>query len=350
MSERELAFHEALNDALDLCLALDPRVYLIGLGVPDPKGLFGSTAGLAQKHGRTRVRDMPTSENGMTGIALGSALVGMRPILSHQRVDFSLLAMEQMVNQMAKWHYMFGSRSSVPVVIRMIVGRGWGQGPQHSQSLHAWFCHVPGLKVVMPATPADAKGLLVSSVEDDNPVIFVEHRWCYGLRGPVPAGVHRVPIGVARIVRSGEAVTIAAASYAVLEALRAAERLASQGISAEVVDLRTVSPLDTTTVLGSVAKTGHLVVADTGTMSFGIGAEIVARVVEAGHGLLKASPKRVGLPDCPSPSSPALANAFFPGPDQIVDAVRHTLGLPRLEHPIASGPRDVPDPSFSGPF
>lgn len=349
MATRELSFAGAINEALDLCLSHDRRVYLMGLGVPDPKGLFGSTVGLVQKHGAERVRDMPTSENGMTGVALGSALSGMRPILTHQRVDFALLAIEQMVNQIAKWRYMFGG-GSVPIVIRMIVGRGWGQGPQHSQSFHGWFCNVPGLKVVAPATPADAKGLLIASVEDDDPVIFVEHRWCFDVLGPVPGGISRVPLGKARVARPGHDLTIAALSHAVLDAVRAAERLASDGISAEVLDLRTLAPLDDAALCESVRKTGHLVVADIGTTSFGYGAELVSRVVEAGLDSLKSPPRRVGLPDCPSPSSPALANVFFPGPNQIVDAARSVLGLPPIEHPAPAGPLDVPDRSFRGPF
>src|SRR4030042_2374230 len=168
----ELKYFQALNEATDLCMAADPAVYIIGLGGPDPKGIFGSTLGLEQKYGAGRVMDMPVSENAMTGVAIGSALVGMRPIMTHQRIDFALLAMEQVVNQAANWHYMFGGQMSIPLVIRMIIGRGWGQGPQHSQSLQAWFAHVPGLKVVMPTTPYDAKGLLIAAIEDNNPVIF----------------------------------------------------------------------------------------------------------------------------------------------------------------------------------
>src|SRR5438445_2013324 len=200
---RILKFHEALREAADLCLSRDPRVYLIGLGVPDPKGIFGTTLGLQQKFGAQRVLDMPTSENGITGVAIGSAIAGMRPILTHQRLDFALLAIEQMVNQAAKWHYMFGGRMKVPLVIRLILGRGWGQGPQHSQSLHAWFAHVPGLKVVMPATPHDAKGLLIASVQDNNPVVFLEYRWLHGITDHVPAEPYRVELGQARVVTSG---------------------------------------------------------------------------------------------------------------------------------------------------
>ena len=225
-------------------MAKDPSVYIMGLGVPDPKGVFGTTLGLQQKYGLKRVLDIPLSENAMTGVATGSALVGMRPIITHQRVDFALNAMEQMVNQAAKWHYMFGGQNRVPLVIRMIIGRGWGQGPQHPQSLQSWFAHVPGLRVVMPTTPHDAKGLLISSIEDDNPVIFIEHRWLHGISDHVPEGIYRVPLGKARVVREGRRVTIVATSYMVLESLRASETLSESGIEAEVIDVRCLRPLD----------------------------------------------------------------------------------------------------------
>src|SRR6185503_14273247 len=252
---RDLKFVQALNEATDLCMAKDSSVQIMGLGVPDPKGVFGSTLGLQEKYGAERVSDLPTSENGMTGVAIGLALAGMRPIVTHIRLDFAVLTLEQLVNQAAKWHYMFGGRMRVPMVVRMIVGRGWGQGPQHSQSLQAWFAHVPGLKVVMPTTPHDAKGLLIASIEDDNPVIFIEHRWLYNISGPVPEGVYRVPIGSARVMREGTDITIVAISYMALEALRAADVLASHGISAEVIDLRSLRPWDERTVIDSVRKT-----------------------------------------------------------------------------------------------
>lgn len=348
---RQLTYAAALREGLDLCLQHDSRVYVMGLGVPDAKGLFGSTLDLARVHGSARVRDMPTAENAMTGVALGSALVGMRPVLTHQRVDFALLAVEQMVNQIAKWHYMFGGQQPVPLVIRMVIGRGWGQGPQHSQSLQAWFAHVPGLKVVMPATPYDAKGLLIASVEDDNPVISLEHRWLYGVSGPVPEGVYRTPIHQARIARSGSDVTVVATSYMVLEALRAADELAQRGVSCEVIDLRTVAPLDEATLLESCRKTGRLVVADTGTTSFGVGAEVVARATERCFSDLRAAPARVGLPDCPAPSAPSLAAEYYPRSHAIVQACHRVLGLPAPAPEAAPcHPLDVPDPDFTGPF
>jgi len=350
---RLLSFSEAIREATDICLGRDPRVYLMGLGVPDPKGIFGTTAGLQEKYDPRRVFDIPTSENGMTGVAIGSAIVGMRPILTHQRADFALLAMEQMVNQAAKWHYMFGGKVSVPLVIRMVIGRGWGQGPQHSQSLHAWFAHVPGLKVVMPTTAYDAKGLLIASVEDNNPVIFLEHRWLHNVTGHVPEGHYVVPIGQAKVVREGRDVTIVSVSYMTLEALRAADMLMEDGIQAEVIDLRTISPLDLTTILESVGRTGRLVVADHASKSFGISAEVIVRVVEESPRALKAAPTRVCLPDSPTPTSPALAKHFYPRAVHIAAAVRHQCGKPVNESeliPDDSSFFDTPDKSFRGPF
>jgi pyruvate dehydrogenase E1 component beta subunit len=249
---------------------------------------------------------------------------------------------------------MFGGIMKAPVVFRMIIGRGWGQGPQHSQSLQAWFAHVPGLKVVMPATPHDAKGLLISSIEDNNPVIFLDHRWLHNITGDVPEGHYTVPIGPLRVAREGSDVTIVATSYMVLEAIRAAEILAEKdSIHAEVLDLRTISPLDSDAILASVARTRRLVVADTGTTSFGIGAEIVARVVEADPALLKAPPKRLGLPDYPTPTSPALSNNYYPRAINIVAAVRRQLGIPMNpgELDVADGVfLDQVDKTFRGPF
>lgn len=353
MASRGLKFFQAVNEAIDLCMAKDPTVYIMGLGVPDPKGVFGTTLGLQQKYGSMRVMDMPTSENGMTGVAIGSALAGMRPIMTHQRIDFAVLAMEQIVNQAANWHYMFGRQMSVPLVIRMIIGRGWGQGPQHSQSLQAWFAHVPGLKVVMPTTPYDAKGLLIASIEDNNPVIFIEHRWLFNIMGHVPEGRYCVPLGQARVVREGNDVTIAATSYMTLEALRAAEMLAADGVRAEVIDIRTLKPLDESLILESVRKTGRLIVADSGWKTGGFGAEVVARMAEEALGDMKSAPRRVALPDCPTPTSRALTKHYYPRAAHIRIIARQVLGLApadeelQLDEPI---PLDVPEKSFIGPF
>lgn len=353
ISMRELFFHQAIREATDLCLDKDPSVYLMGLGVPDPKGIFGTTLDLHKKYGQTRVLDTPTSENAMTGIAIGSCLTGMKPILVYQRVDFALLAMEQIVSQAAKWHYMFGGQQSIPLVLRMIIGRGWGQGPQHSQSLQSWFAHIPGLKVVMPSTAYDAKGLLIASVEDPNPVVFLEHRWLLNTKGDVPEGHYRVPLGKARVARKGSDLTIVATSYMVLESLEAAEILSQAGIEAEVIDVRTLRPLDEETILTSVAKTGRLVAADNSWKSCGFASEIIALASERVFDRLKAAPRSVTLPDTPSPATPALANAFFPRVKDILIAAGQVLGrtmdgaLKLVKEPELL---DVPDPSFTGPF
>jgi pyruvate dehydrogenase E1 component beta subunit len=350
---RELKFFQAINEATDLCMGKDPAVLVMGLGVPDPKGIFGTTSGLAAKYGSERVADLPTSENGMTGVAIGCALAGMRPILTHHRLDFALLTIEQIVNQAAKWHYMFAGQMRVPIVIRMLVGRGWGQGPQHSQSLQSWFAHVPGLEVLMPSTAHDAKGLLVSAIESDNPTIFIEHRWLYNISGPVPEGVYRVPIGQARRVREGDDITVVAVSHMALEAFRACALLEQQGIDVDLIDLRSVRPWDEALVLESVKKTGRLLVADTSWVTAGISAEIVARVTETAFHDLKEPPRRVGLPDCPTPTTPALAAHYYPRAKHIAAAVASVMHRPTAPFDIAddpSVPLDIPDHSFTGPF
>lgn len=349
---RQLTFVQALNEGMDLCMAKDPRVVVLGLGAPDAAAVFGSTRGLLEKYGAQRVLDTPVSENAMTGVALGAALRGMRPVMTHIRLEFAMLAIDPIVNQAAKWHYMFGGQASVPLVIRMVVGRGWGQGPQHSQSLHAWFAHVPGLKVVMPATPHDAKGLLISAIEDDNPVVFIEHRWLYNIHGPVPEGVYRVPLGRPHVLRPGRHVTVAATSYMTLEATRAATELADEGIELEIVDIHTLNPFDEGPVVESVRKTGRLIVADAAWRSVGFAAEVVSRVVEQCLGDLKATPVRITLPDLPTPTTRALSNYYYPLVRDIAAAARRLTGRPpKLEPEIKPDDfLDVPDASFSGPF
>ncbi len=350
---REITYAEAIREAFAIALERDPRVMLIGLGVPDPKGFFGTTTGLQDKFGPERVMDMPCAENGMTGMALGAALNGLRPVINHQRLDFALLAMDPMCTQAAKWSYMFGGAMKMPVVFRMILGRGWGQGPQHSQCLHSWFAHIPGLKVVMPSTPHDAKGMLIAAIEDDNPVVYLEHRWLHHTKGHVPEGHYTVPIGPARQVRSGKDVTIVALSYMVLEAINAADQLAALGIEADVIDLRTLRPLDQSLILESVRKTGRLVVADTGWALAGMSAEIIATASEGAFGSLKAAPRRVCFPDCPTPTGPSLAAAYYPRSGHIVAAVRTTLNLPADDADLsvpAGVELDKPNPAFTGPF
>lgn len=350
---RQIKYFEAVNEAQRQCLANDPSVLLMGLGVPGPTGIFGTTSGLVDEFGDDRVLDMPSSEQGMTGVALGMTIAGYRPVMIHMRVDFATLAMDQMVNQVAKWHFMYGGKMRAPLVFRMIIGRGWGQGPQHSQSLQAWFSHIPGFKVIMPTTAYDAKGMLISAIKDDAPVVVFEHRWLYGITGEVPESPYEVEIGKAAVMREGRDITIAATSYMAIEALKTAEDLEKVGVQAEVIDIRSLVPLDIETIYESVKKTGALIVADTGTTDFGVSAEIISKIVERDSSVLKKSPKRIGLPFCPSPTSPALAESFFPRSIDISYAATEILGIDKncLPPEPADGRwHDTPDPSFTGPY
>ncbi len=350
---RVINFAKAVNEALSTAMERDERVICFGLGVDDPKAIFGTTAGLKERFGGDRVFDTPTSENAMTGIGVGAALNGTRPVMMHQRLDFFLLAMDQLVNNAAKWHYMFGGRRSVPITIRLIIGRGWGQGPTHSQSLQAWFAHVPGLKVVMPTLPDDAKGLLLSSIFDDNPVLFLEHRWLHSVEGAVPEGNYRVPIGKARRLAEGDDLTVVSMSYMTIEALHAAEHMAALGVSCDLIDLRTIQPLDWDAVLGSVRRTGRVLVLDTASAAGSIAGEILARVSMECFGLLRQPPARLAMPDYPSPTSPALSAGYYRRAEDIVETAGRMLGKDlkadelRRNH---TAPHDVPGEWFKGPF
>jgi pyruvate/2-oxoglutarate/acetoin dehydrogenase E1 component len=350
---RELKYYEALREAQDVCMAADDDVYLFGLGVPGPTGIFGTTTGLVDKYGAERVVESPAAENALTGVALGTAAMGMRPIVIHMRVDFALLSIEPLINQAAKWHYMYGGKMKAPMVVRMIIGRGWGQGPQHAQSLQSWFAHIPGLKVVMPTTPHDAKGMLIAAVEDDAPVVVLEHRWLYGLSGPVPEGHYTTPLDQAKVVRKGQDVTIVAASFMTIEAISAANMLADMGISAEVVDMRSLTHIDEETILDSVRKTGALLVADTAYAPYGVTSEVIGMVAEKAHGVLSRAPKRVALPFAPSPTTAALADAFYPHARTIVHGIMDMFDIDANQMPPDTDTRqwrDQPDPSFTGPY
>ena len=351
--KQDMLYSQAINDALHIAMALDKKVLCYGLGVDDPKRIFDTTLGLQERFGNQRVFDTPTSENAMTGVAIGVGLRGFRSIMVHQRMDFFLLAMDQLVNSAAKWHYMFGGQNSVPITIRLILGRGWGQGPTHSQSLQAWFSHIPGLKVVMPSTPKDAKGLLLSSIFDENPVIFMEHRWLHNQKGDVPEGDYRIPLGEARIIKPGSDVTIVAMSYMNIEALRAINYLDQKNVvSCELLDLRTVSPMDWKKIYTSVRKTGRLLVLDTGATTGSIAGEIVARIAMDLFSDLRCAPQRIALPDIPTPTSPALTEKFYPGSITIVERIGQMMNLDidteKLDE--STTPHDIPGEWFKGPF
>lgn len=347
------SFAHAIHDALVQAMEMDDAVICYGLGIDDPKGIFGTTLGLKERFGPERVFDTPTSENAMTGIGIGAALNGIRPVMCHQRLDFFLLALDQLINNGAKWHYMFGGKVSVPITIRLIIGRGWGQGPTHSQNLHALFAHIPGLKVVMPATAADAKGLLLAAIFDDNPVVFLEHRWLHGLEGDVPQKARLTPIGKARVAAEGKDMTIVSHSYMTVEALHAVEAMKSQGVSCDLIDLRTVKPMDEETIFASVRKTGRLLVLDTGYVTGSIAGHIVSRVCETCFDALKAAPACLALPDVPTPTSPALTRAYYIRAEDIVIRVGEMLGKKLSAKALAEKRPpfwDVPGDWFKGPF
>jgi len=346
-------FVEAINEALSVAMALDPNVICYGLGVDDPKGVFGTTLGLQAKFGPERVFDMPTSENAMTGIGIGAALYGLRPVMTHQRLDFALLSMDQLINNAAKWRFMFGGHRGVPLTVRMIIGRGWGQGPTHSQNLQAWFAHVPGLKVVMPSTAEDAKGLLLSSIFDADPVVFLEHRWLHNLRGEVPEGDCRVPIGKARLLRQGGDITVVAMSYMTIEAIHAVDHLAAQGVACDLIDLRSVRPLDWAAIEASVQRTGRLLVLDTGTLTGSISGEILARIASDCWRALKGAPQRLAMPDFPEATSPALTAGYHVRAEHIAQKIGAMLSRNTGFRALAEQrkhPHDVPGDWFAGPF
>jgi len=349
----QINFATAINEAIAEAMQLDDSVICYGLGVTDPKSVFGTTDNLEERFGPMRVFDMPTSENAMTGVAIGAALNGIKSVMTHQRVDFFLLAMDQLVNSAAKWHYMFGSQNSIPITIRLIIGRGWGQGPTHSQNLQAWFAHIPGLKVVMPTTPAEAKGLLLASIFDPNPVIFLEHRWLHNAIGEVPSGDFRLPLGKARVARSGKDVTVVSMSYMTIEALRAAEYLERQGIFCEIIDLLTIKPLDWETVMDSVSKTGRLLALDSGFTTGSVAGEIVARVSMELFDQLKTAPTRLAMPDVPEPTSYALTKGFYVRAPNIAKTILEMMGRDSSfvdDELVEPTPHDVPGDWFKGPF
>lgn len=321
-SHPEQSYAEALKQGLGQAMELDPGVIVIGQLVDYAPGVFGSTTGLAERFGTQRVRDFPVAESAMTALGIGAAIAGMRPVLVHHRLDFMLYSIDAIVNWLSLWRFKSNGQSSAPVTIRAIVGRGWGQGPQHSKSLHAWFAHVPGLKVAMPATAFDAKGLLLESIFGQDPVLMIEHRALFGLKDRVPSLPYRVRFGRAVVRRAGDQATLVAAGNMVPFALRVAAQLAEQGISTEVVDLRTVAPLDHETVCRSVEKTGRLVVLDPAWLSFGMAAEVVARVAERHGRRLRSDPLRICHPDSHTPMSSALETVYYPREADVAKKVR----------------------------
>ncbi len=319
---RILSYVEALHEALELALHLDPKVFVLGQGVNDPKGMFGVTTGLHRKFGESRVFDTPLSEEGLTGICTGAALNGLRPVYLHNRPDFLLLAFNQIVSHASKMHYIDNGQSNVPLVIWSAIGRGWGSGSQHSQAIQGLLLGVPGLKIVMPSTPYDAKGLLLASIADNNPVLIFEHRWIMRNPGVVPEGMYHVPLGRGVYRRRGTDLTIVGTSHTLVLALEAAEELAKEGISVEVIDLRTLKPLDEALILESLKKTGHLLVVDTAWQMGGVCAEIASLAAEKGFEFLRGPVRRIGMPDIPTPAGYTLEQFIYPNREKIAQVAR----------------------------
>ena len=355
MPNKTTDFAEQIKEGLDEVLGTDQKSLIMGLGVTDPKGVFGTTLGLFDKYGPRRVIETPTSENAMTGIGVGLAITGYRPIMVHQRLDFFLLAMDQLVNSAAKWHYMFGGQQSVPLTIRLITGRGWGQGPTHSQNLHSWFTHIPGLKVVMPAFASDAKKLLVASILDPNPVIFIEDRWCHVQKIDRTSILSnsKLEIGKAEIIENGNELTIVSAGFSTIQSLRAVKFLQKQSITVDLVDLKTLKPLDIDTILNSVIKTGKLLVVDSGPAISSFASEIVSLVSRLGFSYLKQAPEIITAPDIPEPTSYGVTGHFkFNSADiaiKVIDMLGKEAKSFNLDE-LLDIQHDVPNSSFIGPF
>ena len=349
MVKRVIKYNHAIKEAIEQSIKKDKSVILMGLGVDDPKGVFETTLNLHKKY-RNNVFDLPTAENAFTGIALGLSISDFKPILVHQRVEFSLLSFEQIVNQIAKWYFMSAGKVSVPMVIRLIVGKGWGQGPQHAQSLEAIFSHIPGLKVVCPSNAYDAKGMLISSILDPNPVIFFEHRWLHDTKSHVPKNYYKTPIGKSKKIMNGKDLTIISYSYSLIEVLKATEFLKKYDISVDVIDLKTLRPLDEKAFLESSKKTKKVLIVDNGIIKNGISAEVSAIISEKINNKIKI--KRIGVVDSPIPSSISLSKNCYPDFQQIVESALEVISRNDLKKiiPKRRPNMDQPDKSFEGPF
>ncbi len=319
---RILGYVAAIREALDLALDADPSVFVLGQGVDDPGSMFGTTKGLHVKYGRGRVFDTPLSEEGMMGVATGAAMNGMRPFYMHNRPDFILLAMNQLVTHATKYHFMDNGETTVPLVVWAAIGRGWGSGAQHSQAIQGLLLGVPGLKIVMPSTPFDAKGLTLAAIADNNPVCIFEHRWLMKKEGIVPEGIYQVPLGKGTYRLRGGDVTVVGTSHALELATQAASKLGSEGIEADVIDLRTLKPLDTEIIEESLGRTGKLLVVDTGWAMGGVCAEIGCLAAERWFDLLRAPVRRIALPDTPTPAGYTLEQFYYPNVGRMTDAIR----------------------------
>ncbi len=350
--KRNLKFNQAINESISQSMVKDENIIILGLGADDPLGIFGTTINLKEKFNKERVNDMPTSENSMMGFGIGLSLNKFKPIITHQRVEFSLLSIEQIINQAAKWSYMSDGKSNVPIVIRLIIGKGWGQGPQHSQSLETLFAHIPGLKVVCPSNAYDAKGLMNASIKDPNPVIFFEHRWLHNTLSNVPKKSYTVEIGKSKRIQTGKDVTLVSSSYSVLETIEASRILKNNyDINADVIDLKTLRPLDEKPVINSMKKTKKLVVVDNGWMHYGISSEIISIASEYfSKTNTKVKMDRLGVVDTPIPSTRFLAKYCYPTNELIINKVLKMLNIKKKYQVNKNILTDVPNKNFTGPF
>ncbi|MBT5027266.1 MAG: alpha-ketoacid dehydrogenase subunit beta [Nitrospinaceae bacterium] len=322
---RVLSYVDALHEALALALGLDPNVIVLGQGVNDPKGMFGVTTGLHKNFGIERVFDTPLSEEGLFGVCTGAAMNGIRPVYLHNRPDFLLLAFNQIVSHASKFHYLDNGETSVPLVSWAAIGRGWGSGAQHSQAIQGLLLGVPGLKIVMPSTPYDAKGLMLAAIADNNPVLIFEHRWCMRNKGVVPEGIYEVPLGKGVYRQTGNDLTIVGTSHSIELATQAMGELSDSGITADVIDLRTLKPLDEDIIFESVRKTGKILIVDTGWEMGGVCAEIGCLVAEKCFSSLKAPVRRIGLPDIPTPAGYTLEQLLYPDVQRIAGVIKEMV-------------------------
>jgi|Deesub1362A_J573_1020465.scaffolds.fasta_scaffold00073_74 pyruvate/2-oxoglutarate/acetoin dehydrogenase E1 component len=346
-TQRLLSYPEAIREALNQEMERDPSVIVFGLGVDDPKAILGTTKGLVERFGPHRVFDTPLSEDSMTGVAIGAALAGLRPVHVHIRMDFMLLAMNQIINMAAKMRYMFGGGDIyVPLVIRTLIGKSWGQGPQHSQSLYPLLMNIPGLKIVAPSTPYDAKGCMIQSIRDDNPVVFIEHRLLYYQKGHVPEETYTRAFGKARLLAEGSDITLVGISQMAVECLRAKRYLEEAGISAEVIDPVSLSPLDIDTIASSVSKTGRLIVVDNAWMVCGAGAEIITQLIERN---INMQVHRMGFAFVTCPTTPTLEEHFYPNAKKIASRAYEML-YPDRKPWTPKTELQLEEIEFKGPF
>lgn len=351
----ELTFNQAIAQATMQMMEEDESIILFGEGVNDPGRIFGTTTELVEKFGSTRVQESPISENAIAGIMLGAALNGLRPIMTFQRVDFSLYAFDQLINNIAKWTSMFGLENGPPMVFRMIIGQGWGQGPQHAQNLQSIFAHIPGLKVITPSLPFNAKGMLIEALKGSSPVIFLEHKWCQGIIGDVPEKIYSCPLDKAAQLKEGDQLTIVSNSYWSVESLKAAKFLSEVGIEVSVIDLRSLSPIDLKLIKKDLNKTKRLLVVDGAWREYGVSSEIITQVVEEGCAAdLLSPPARLTFHSSYSPSSTTLANEYYLNAGDIYNKVLEILGVqkksPLKEEYMKSRVWDKPDPIYNKNF